>query len=169
MRPGDPPAPAAPPRPPVPMDTLAPMAILIVIIVALAGGVAAGLQSQALSVMTSRAGSVEAVFVAYASGGLAIALVLAAMRGGAIGQLRGAPWWVYTAGILGLVVVGSIGIAAAELGLARSLVLFTAAMLGIGAAIDHFGWMGAPVRAVDLSRVAGLALVLVGTWLVVRT
>lgn len=145
------------------------MATLIVIIVALVGGIAAGLQTQAMSVMTTRAGSLEAVFVAYGSGGLAIALAILAVRGGDLSELRGAPGWVFTAGLLGLVVVAAIGISAAELGLARSMVLFTAAMLGIGALVDHFGWLGATTRTVDLPRVAGLALVLVGTWMVVRT
>lgn len=145
------------------------MAALAVVLVALVGGVAAALQSQALNVMTARAGSLEAVFVAYASGGLVVALVMLVTGGGDLGDLGGAPWWVYTAGLTGLVVVGSIGIAAAELGLARSMVLFTAALLGLGAVIDHFGWMGATTRPIDLSRVAGLALVLAGTWLVVRS
>lgn len=144
------------------------MATLIVIIVALVGGIAAGLQTQAMSVMTTRVGSLEAVFVAYGSGGLAIAVAMVALRGGALGELRGAPWWVYTAGLLGLVVVAAIGISAAELGLARSMVLFTAALLGLGAVVDHFGWLGATTRAIDLPRVAGLALVLIGTWMVVR-
>jgi transporter family-2 protein len=144
------------------------MATLIVIIVALVGGIAAGLQTQAMSVMTTRVGSLEAVFVAYGSGGLAIALAMLAVRGGELGELRGAPWWVYTAGVLGLVVVAAIGVSAAELGLARSMVLFTAALLGIGAVVDHFGWLGAATRTIDLPRVAGLALVLVGTWMVVR-
>lgn len=144
------------------------MAILIVMIVAVVGGIAAGLQTQAMSVMTTRAGSLEAVFVAYGSGGLAIALAMLAVRGGNLGGLRGGPPWVYTAGLLGLVVVASIGISAAELGLARSMVLFTAAMLALGAVVDHFGWLGASTRPIDVSRIVGLSLVLIGTWLVVR-
>lgn len=79
------------------------MATLIVIIIALVGGVAAGLQTQAMSVMTTRAGSLEAVFVACGSGGLAIALAMLAVRGGDMRELRGAPGWVFTAGLLGLV------------------------------------------------------------------
>jgi transporter family-2 protein len=144
------------------------MGIAIVIIVAVVGGIAAGLQTQAMNVMTTRAGALEAVFVAYGSGGLAIALILLLVGGGDLGDLRGSPWWVYAAGLLGLVVVAAIGISASELGLARSMVLFTTAMLTLGAVVDHFGWLGAPIRTIDLARVSGLALVLIGTWLVVR-
>ena len=144
------------------------MATLIVIIVAVIGGIAGGLQTQAMSVMTARTGSLEAVFVAYGSGGLAIAVAMLAWRGGNLDELRGAPLWVYTAGLLGLVVVAAIGISAAELGLARSMVLFTAALLATGAVVDHFGWLGAPTRLIDGGRILGLAVVLLGTWLVVR-
>ena len=144
------------------------MATLIVIFVAAIGGIAAGLQTQAMSVLTARAGSLEAVFVAYGGGGLAIGVAMLAARGGSLDELRGAPMWVYTAGLLGLVVVAAIGIAAAELGLARSMVLFTAALLTTGAVVDHFGWLGAPTRLIDGSRIFGLAVVLLGTWLVVR-
>lgn len=108
------------------------------------------------------------MLVAYGSGGLVIALAMLALRGGNLGELGGAPAWVYTAGLLGLIVVASIGIAASELGLARSMVLFTAAMLAIGAVVDHFGWLGATVRLIDGSRIVGLVVVLIGTWLVVR-
>lgn len=144
------------------------MAVIIVMLVAIVGGVAATLQSQALSVMTTRAGSLEAVFITYGGGGLAIGLAMLGMRGGNLGDLRGVPWWVYTGGLLGLVVVGSLGISGAQLGLARSLTLFTAALLIVGAAIDHLGWLGASPRAIGAPQAFGIVLVLIGTWLVVR-
>ena len=46
-------------------------------------------------------------------------------------------------GIMGLVVVASLGVSVANLGLAAGLTLFTAAILVLGALIEHFGWFGA--------------------------
>ena len=34
--------------------------------------------------------------------------------------------------------------------------------------IDHYGFFGAAVRSMDLSRLLGLSLMLIGVWLVVR-
>lgn len=145
------------------------MTTLVVIVAVIMGGAAASLQSQAMGLMTARAGTLESVFVTYASGGALIGLAALVAGGGNLGRLRGAPLWVYGAGALGLVVVGTLGYATAELGLARTITLFTAASLALGVAVDHFGWLEAPVRSVDAGRLVGLALLVVGTWLVVRS
>ncbi|MEZ4614164.1 MAG: DMT family transporter [Caldilineaceae bacterium] len=36
------------------------------------------------------------------------------------------------------------------------------------AILDHFGLFGTPVQPIDLQRIAGIALLLVGAWLVLR-
>jgi transporter family-2 protein len=43
-----------------------------------------------------------------------------------------------------------------------------AGQLVVGVLIDHFGVFDTLVRPLDLLRAAGLALVLIGAWLVVR-
>jgi uncharacterized membrane protein YdcZ (DUF606 family) len=48
------------------------------------------------------------------------------------------------------------------------MTLFTAATLTFGVVIDQSGLMG-EVRSVDIPKVIGLALVIVGTWLTVST
>jgi uncharacterized membrane protein YdcZ (DUF606 family) len=68
---------------------------------------------------------------------------------------------------MGLVVVASLGVTVANLGLGAGLTLFTGATLVLGAVIEHFGWFG-DGRSLDLIRVLGIALVIAGTWLVVR-
>ena len=143
------------------------MPIFVAILIAIIGGIAAALQSQAMSVMTTRAGTIESVFITYGSGGLAIGLAILFMRGGKIDDLKGAPLWVYTAGVLGLIVVGTLGLAASRIGLARTLTLFTAASLILGAVLDHFGVLGTVTQMMTVPRLVGLAMVLAGTWLVV--
>lgn len=144
------------------------MPAIVAILIAIVGGIAAALQSQAMNLMTARAGTVESVLITYGSGGLLIGVTLLAMRGGSVSLLRGAPWWVYTSGLLGLVVVGSLGLAASQIGLGRTLTLFTAASLILGAILDHYGLLGTVTQAMTAPRTVGLAMVLLGTWLVVR-
>jgi transporter family-2 protein len=140
------------------------MSLILVVVIAVFGGLAGALQSQMLGVMEERVGTLASTFVTYAGGGLAVTILMLAFQGSRMSEL---PWWVYGAGIMGLVVVASLGVSVANLGLAAGLTLFTAAILVLGAVIEHFGWFG-DGHSFDLIRLLGVALVIGGTWLVVR-
>jgi transporter family-2 protein len=144
------------------------MSTIVVILVAIAGGVAIVLQGQATAVMDQRAGTTVSVFATYAIGGLVIALVMLALRGARLGDLRGAPWWVYLAGLFGLVIVGSIAYSASRIGLVQTFTVLVVTQFVLSGAIDHFGLLGAEARPLTIERLAGLALLLTGTWLVLR-
>jgi len=143
------------------------MSLLIVVLIAVLGGLAASLQSQFLGVMEQRVGTLASTFVTYAGGGVAITVLMLALQGRRLAELKELPWWAFTAGLMGLVVVASLGISVARLGLGAGLTLFTGATLVLGAVVEHFGWFGG-ARAIDLGRLLGIALVVTGTWLVVR-
>jgi transporter family-2 protein len=38
----------------------------------------------------------------------------------------------------------------------------------VNAILDHYGWLGASIRPLDLTRGIGLAVVLFGVWLTVK-
>ena len=134
-------------------------------LVGVVGGLAAAIQSQFLGLMEEKAGSLASTFVTYGGGGLAIGLLMLAFGGGRVSDLRSLPWWVFTAGIMGLAVVASLGVTVNRLGLGAGLTLFTGATLILAAVIDHFGWF-AEARVLDARRLSGVALVVLGTWLV---
>jgi transporter family-2 protein len=143
------------------------MNLLIVVVIAALGGLAGALQSQWLGVMEERVGTLASTFVTYAGGGLAVAILMLIFQGSRISELKELPWWVFGAGLMGLVVVASLGVTVANLGLGAGLTLFTGATLILGAVIEHLGWFGGG-RSLDGIRVLGIALVIGGTWLVVR-
>lgn len=144
------------------------MSTVLVVLVAIAGGVAVALQGQALGVMEARAGTVASVFVTYASGGVAAASIAVGLRGAGVSDMRGAPWWVYGAGLMGLVIIGAIGYATARIGLFAGLSVLLVSQFATSAAIDHFGWLGAAQRPLDAGRLAGMALLVAGAWLIIR-
>jgi transporter family-2 protein len=144
------------------------MSTFIVILVGAAGGLAAAIQSQAQAVMEERVGTLAGTFVTYGLGGLVIALAMLLFGRSRLSDVTSLPLWVYGAGIMGLVIVSSLGITAARFGLAAGLTLFTAAALVFGAVIDQFGLLG-EARHIDITKGAGLLLVIVGTWLTVGT
>jgi transporter family-2 protein len=143
------------------------MNLLVVVAVAVLGGLAGALQSQFLGLMQERVGTLASTFVTYGGGGLAIAILMFVFQSSRLSDLRDLPWWAFTAGLLGLVVVASLGVAVSQLGLGAGLTLFTGATLVLGALIEHYGWF-AGARPLDWPRVLGVGLVIFGTWLVVR-
>jgi transporter family-2 protein len=40
--------------------------------------------------------------------------------------------------------------------------------LAVAVALDHYGWLGVERSPVTLAKVAGIALLALGTWLVIR-
>ena len=143
------------------------MNLLVVVVIAVLGGLAGALQSQWLGVMEARVGTLASTFVTYAGGGLAVTVLMLIFQGSRLAEIRELPWWVFGAGLMGLVVVASLGVTVANLGLGAGLTLFPGATLVLGAVIEHFGWFGGG-RSLDGIRVLGIALVIGGTWLVVR-
>ena len=144
------------------------MGVLAILLVAAAGGFAVALQAQSVGLIDERLGTLEAVFVTYASGGQLAALLMLLARGGTLAAFREVPPLAYLSGGFGLVIIAAISWSVARLGVVRGLLLVTLAQFLLSAAIDQFGWFGAQVRPLDLPRIAGIGLLLAGGWLVLR-
>lgn len=140
----------------------------ILILVAAVGGVAVTLQAQFMGLMDRELGTLESMFITYGSGGALIVLAMLARRGGDLVDWRNVPWYALTTGLLGLVIVGTIGFSTPRLGLVPALTILVAAQFITGALMDHFGLLGAELRPLDPSRLAGIGTLLLGVWLVVR-
>jgi len=142
------------------------MSALVVVLIGVLGGIAGAIQSGSLGVMEQRVGTLASTFVTYGLGGLAVGLLMAVFGGARFSQLDEIPWWAFSAGIMGLVVVATLGVTISRLGIGAGLTLFTASTLIVGAIIDHYGLMG-EARSLDARKLAGFAFVVLGTWLVV--
>ena len=142
------------------------MAILIVI--GVFAGIAIGLQNPLTSLMSQRLGVMESIFIIHIGGAVLTLVPLIAWRGGALDQWRSVPWYALAAGALGLVVLGAVSYTIPRLGVAATLILIIVGQVLTSTILDHFGWLEVAVRPVDTSRLVGIAVVLFGTWLIVR-
>ena len=142
--------------------------LLPLIIIATIGGVAITLQAQFMGLMDKGMGSLESVFITYGSGGVLIGIAMLLNRGGNFSGWRSLPWYAFTAGFLGLIIVGTIGYSTPRLGLVTTLTILVAAQFIVGALLDHFGILGATLRPLDLPRILGVGIMLLGVWLTVR-
>jgi bacterial/archaeal transporter family-2 protein len=142
--------------------------ILLIILIGLAGGVAVGLQSPMASMITQRLGVFESVFIVHIGGAVVALLPLLFYSGGKLSQWRSVPWYALCAGIFGLVVIAAISYMIPKVGVAASITTVVAGQLMVGMILDHFGLLGASVRTLDFTRVAGMAVVMFGVWLTVK-
>jgi len=141
---------------------------LLILIIGLAGGIAVGLQSPLASMLTQRLGTFESVFIVHLGGAIAALIPLLFLGGGKLGQWRSAPWYALLAGVFGLVVIGAVGYMIPRVGVAASIITIVSGQLLVGTVLDQFGWLGATVRPLDLTRIVGLIVVMVGVWLTVK-
>ena len=137
-------------------------------VIAVIGGITVVLQAQMIGLMEQKMGTLESVFVTYGSGGLLISLILLAMRGGNLKAWVNVPWYAFLAGVMGLVIIGTIGYTVPRLGLVTAFTILVATQFVGGALIDHWGLMGAEVRLLDLPKLFGIGVLLVGVWLIIR-
>jgi len=140
-----------------------------VAVTALAGGVIA-LQAPINGTLGRSIGSLQAAFVSFFIGTLAL-LALAALAKGGLGTIAGArhvPWHYLTGGILGAIYVTTVLISVRTLGASGVTAATIAGQLAMSVAIDRFGWLGVEKHPITMGRVAGLALLAAGVVLIVR-
>ena len=144
------------------------MSLTGLIILAVIGGIAVALQGQFMGLMDKNIGTLESVFITYASGGIIAALAMIASRGGNLKAFQTVPWYALSSGLVGLVIIGAIGYTVPRLGLSKAFTIIVTSQFLVAAILDHYGLLGAAVRPMELSRLAGMALLVGGVWLIVK-
>ena len=139
--------------------------ILLTVVV----GLAIAAQTQFAGVLGQHVGIMESVFIIHLGGLLFAGAYLLFMSGGNLGAWRAAPWYVVLfGGLLGVIIVGGYAFVIPRIGLAPSITVAVASQLIFSALLSHYGVLGAIQQPLTVSRIAGIAVLLVGTWLIVR-
>ncbi len=143
-------------------------ALMIVIVFGLVGGFAAGLQGPLASLMARDVGTWGSVFLIHLGGLLGSALILLWPGASRLSAWREVPWYALVAGLLGLVLLSSLTFCIPRLGVASTMTLIIVGQLAVAATLDHYGIFVEATRSFDFSRLAGMVVLMVGTWLMVR-
>ena len=142
--------------------------LILAVIVGLLGGVAVALQGPLASLMSQHVGTMESVFIIHVGGALLAGVLLLAIGGGNLGAWRSVPWYALGAGVFGLVVLSAVSYTIPRIGTATTVTLIVVAQLILSTLLDQFGLLGTSVRPIDLSRIMGITVLLLGTWLIVH-
>jgi bacterial/archaeal transporter family-2 protein len=138
------------------------------VFVAIAAGAAISVQSSLSGFIGRRVGILETAFMLHLAGLVLATFLLLVLGSGTVSSWRTVPWYAVAAGFLGVGIVAAVSYTVPRLGLATALTLTIVAQLFLGAFLDQVGWLGAATRPLDATRILGMFILLVGTWLVVR-
>ena len=128
----------------------------------------AAVQSQMMGEFELRVGMMAGTAANFVVGAVVMVVILLAVGSPSLAEWQEVPPYLFLAGVSGIVIISSIAFTVARVGvLAGSMLLVTAQLTG-GTIIDHFGWFGASVREISLSKLLGIMFLILGARLVLR-
>ncbi len=142
------------------------MATWLVVLIGLMGGAAVGIQSPIAGSMGQKIGGTASSFIVHLSGAILSGIMLFVVGGENIRDWRGLPWYMLIAGVFGLILYQTISITLPRLGSTMMVTLVIIGQLLAGIIIDHFGLLGVAQRHIDLPRVLGVVVLLIGGYLI---
>jgi transporter family-2 protein len=147
------------------------MSFLLLLPLAFIGGMAVPAQFAVNSQLKNVVGGTfSAAAVSFIVGAVALSLgaLVVSRTVPQFSEMAGAPWWVWTGGLLGAFYVLCSILLTPVLGAAATVGFFLAGQLAASVAIDHFGLLGVSASEVTPPRILGLLLVLCGALLIQR-
>jgi bacterial/archaeal transporter family-2 protein len=142
---------------------------LAVVLTAMVGG-AVALQAPINSHLGRSVGTFQAAFLSFAIGTVAL-LAIASLATGGLGGVRhvtNVPWYYLIGGLLGVAYVSTVLVTVRTLGAGGVTAATIAGQLTLAVLVDQFGWLGVAQRSITVSRLAGIALLAAGVFLIVR-
>jgi len=141
-----------------------------VLLTVFAGSLVA-MQAPINSMLGRSVGTFAAASLSFAIGlTVLVGITLVAGSGGFhnLGEAGDLKWYYLTGGVLGAIYVTSVLVSVRTLGAGGVTAATIAGQLTLAVIIDRLGWFGVDKHGFTVERVVGLALLAVGTFLVVR-
>ena len=142
---------------------------LAVILTAAVGG-AVALQAPINSGLGRAVGTFQGAFLSFLLGTV-ILLVLAAVTGGGLGDLaeaRHVSWYYLIGGALGVAYVSTVLVTVRSLGAGGVTAATIAGQLTMALVVDQLGILGVAKQPITAAKLAGVALLAAGVFLIVR-
>ena len=141
---------------------------LAVVVMALTGGLIA-MQPAVNAGLGKATGNLAAALVSFIIGTLVLAVIVAfAGQTGGVGEATGVPWYLLLGGVLGAVYVFSALVTVSSIGAGGVAAATITGQLTFSVILDRIGFLGLDGAPISLDRILGVALLLAGTFLIVR-
>ncbi len=140
-----------------------------VLLTAAVGGLIA-LQAPINSTLGRVVGTFPAAFFSFATGTVLLAAIATLSTGGfgQLGEARGLSWYYLIGGVLGAAYVTTVLVTVRSLGVGAVVAATITGQLAMAVVIDQLGLLGVAKQPVTAAKAVGIALLAIGTFLIVR-
>lgn len=141
------------------------MALTFYILIAVVVGIAGGMQVLVNSSLNRSAGLLLTTLVVNLVAAASILVIYLVFSRQSFSVLGNADWYAFTGGILGVIIIMGSTFLIPRLGLTTTSSIIIVSQLSFAMIADHFGLLGIRHIPVDPSRIAALALMIIGIYL----
>lgn len=118
--------------------------------------------------LAQKVGLVESAWISFAVGTVFLLLMVLSFGQGSLRAITRVSWWELTGGLMGAFYVFTVIFFVPRLGTGAAMAVTIAGQMITALLLDHFQLFGFRGIPVDIFRVLGAGLILVGTWLMIR-
>ena len=139
------------------------------VMLAFVAGAVLPLQAGVNSQLKGYAGSaVVSAFISFLVGTVALFALALSLRlpWPSLSVLAQAPWWAWTGGLMGAVLVYLLIVLAESLGAAVMVALIIMGQMVVSLFLDHYGFVGYSRHPINPARIIGTVLLLAGVFLI---
>lgn len=131
------------------------------LLLSIIGGAGLAFQAGVNGQLGRRMGTLEAAFLAYAVGALALLLFTILVGNGDLSSALSFSKWKLFVGVFGALYIFVMVLSVPKIGAASAIIAAIVGQVIIGMVLDHFGLFGARMIPIDLSRVLGVILLFI--------
>lgn len=144
------------------------MSNLLLLLGIFVAGAAATVQPPINARLAEKIGIIHAATISFLVGTLVLLALSLSVERGSFRAIGTTEWWQLSGGLFGAFFVAFTILAVPRLGTGTVMAALIVAQLATGLIFDHFGLFGMRQIPFDLSRLAGVVLMMVGVALVFR-
>jgi bacterial/archaeal transporter family-2 protein len=138
---------------------------MIYSLLALAAGIALGIQAVVNGGLGKKVGTMEASFISFGIGTAALFFTVLFFGKGNILAISEVPKWQLIGGLLGAIYVFIVILATPKIGVVATLMSVVIGQIVIGAIIDHFGLFGGGKYPLELNKIVAILLMFFSIYL----
>lgn len=134
----------------------------------LCAGAAVALQPSINARLAEKVGVLASACISFSIGMLVLLAMLLVSGRLDLKRFGETSWWEWTGGILGAFFVTATIVSVPKIGTAATMAVAITAQLLTAMALDHWGLFGYGGMPIDMKRVLGAMLLILGAWLIIR-
>lgn len=136
------------------------MSSWLVVVTMVAGGALMACQAPINAALKTHVGVFESSLVSFLVGTLILVVVVLFWGKGSLGGIRNVSWWHLLGGLIGAVFVTATLLAAPRIGVTQMVMATLAGQMVAALLIDRFGLLGMATKPIELTRIAGVVLLI---------